>query len=223
MKTICILSNNKDFCKPLEEYLKSQNFLVRTTEDFAELSELDKAEKVNIVLIDFNILPVPMIKDEIKLELEIKNSLVILSVDEAKLKNYKTFWGADDIITKPINLQELLSRIMLRLYNSREFIDKDIVKIDNIVLDPLKYEVRVKEKVIDFTLKEYELLKLLIANPGRVYTRDYLLEKVWGYDYYGGTRTVDVHIRRIRSKIEINNNIYIETVRGVGYKFKESK
>lgn len=223
MKTICILSNNKDFSQPLEKYLKSQNFLVRTTEDFAELSELDKAEKVNIVLIDFNILPVPMIKDEIKLELEIKNSLVILSVDEATLKNYKIFWGADDIITKPINLQELLSRIMLRLYNSREFIDKDIVKIDNIVLDPLKYEVRVKEKVIDFTLKEYELLKLLIANPGRVYTRDYLLEKVWGYDYYGGTRTVDVHIRRIRSKIEIDNDIYIETVRGVGYKFKESK
>jgi len=223
MKTVCILSDKKDFYQPVEKFLRSQNFSVHISADFQEISELDKAEKINILIIDFNMLPIPMIKDEIKLELEVKKSLVILCVNEPALKNYKTFWGADDIIIKPVNLQELLTRVMLRLYNLREFIDKDVIKIDNIILDPLKYEVRAKGQVIDFTLKEYELLKLLMTNPGRVFTRGYLLEKVWGYDYYGGTRTVDVHIRRIRSKIEIDNTVYIETVRGIGYKFIESK
>ena len=74
--------------------------------------------------------------------------------------------------------------------------------------------------VVELTFKEYELLKLLAGHPGRVYTREVLLDKIWGYDYYGGDRTVDVHIRRLRSKIEDSNHIFIETVRNIGYRFK---
>ena len=221
MKTICILSENTAFVKPIENYLKQNKLTVITTSDYAALSEYDRTNRVHLIMIDFDMLPLPMIKDEIKLELEIKNAPVILLVRAENMMNYKVFFGVDDIILRPLNLEEVFARIMLRLYNVREYIDEDMIKYDIITLDPVKYEVRIKGRVVDFTLKEYELLKFLITNPGRVFTRDYLLEKVWGYDYFGGTRTVDVHIRRIRSKIELADIVYIETVRGVGYRFKE--
>jgi DNA-binding response OmpR family regulator len=80
-------------------------------------------------------------------------------------------------------------------------------------------EVTVNGSIVELTFKEYELLKLMASNPGRVYTREVLLNKIWGYDYFGGDRTVDVHIRRLRSKIEDSGHSYIETVRNIGYKF----
>jgi two-component system alkaline phosphatase synthesis response regulator PhoP len=81
--------------------------------------------------------------------------------------------------------------------------------------------VTVEWRIVELTFKEYELLKLLASNKGRVYTREILLDKIWGYDYYGGDRTVDVHIRRLRSKIEDSNHNFIETVRNIGYRFKK--
>ena len=86
-------------------------------------------------------------------------------------------------------------------------------------IDVSKYETRVADKKIDLTYTEFELLKFLCSNPGTVFTREVLLNKVWGYEYYGGTRTVDVHIRRLRSKIEGKSQTFIETVRNIGYKF----
>jgi two-component system alkaline phosphatase synthesis response regulator PhoP len=96
-----------------------------------------------------------------------------------------------------------------------------IIKAGDITIDTERHEVYKGEKRLEFTLKEYELLKILIQNKGKVLSRDLLLEKVWGYDYYGETRTVDVHIRYLRQKIEEDdsNPQYIETVRGVGYRF----
>ena len=88
-----------------------------------------------------------------------------------------------------------------------------------ISIDFERYEVHVHGEPIDLTYKEFELLKFLAMHPGKVFTREALLDKVWGYDYYGGTRTVDVHIRRLRSKIETGGAAYIDTVRNVGYKF----
>ncbi|MBI4340972.1 MAG: winged helix-turn-helix transcriptional regulator [Candidatus Omnitrophica bacterium] len=90
-----------------------------------------------------------------------------------------------------------------------------------LVIDFERYEVHVKGEPVDLTYKEFELLKFLATHPGKVFTREALLDKVWGYDYYGGTRTVDVHIRRLRSKIESRGATYIDTVRNVGYKFLE--
>jgi two-component system, OmpR family, alkaline phosphatase synthesis response regulator PhoP len=91
----------------------------------------------------------------------------------------------------------------------------------DLVIDLPKYEVRQAGKLIILTLKEYELLCLLANNPGKVFTRKTLLNKIWGYNYYGGDRTVDVHITRLRNKLKEDDNFFIETVRGVGYKFKE--
>ena len=127
---------------------------------------------------------------------------------------------ADDFLTSPYDYRELVLR-MKRLLNCRtESVDSgELIKCDGLVIDIAKCEVTVEGKVIELTFKEYELLKFLASNRGRVYTREALLNRVWGYDYYGGDRTVDVHVRRLRSKIEDSKHTFIETVRNIGYRF----
>ena len=98
---------------------------------------------------------------------------------------------------------------------------EDIIRCGDLVIDSAKCEVSLGGKSIILTFKEYQLLKFLANNKGKVFTRDVLLDKVWGWDYYGGDRTVDVHIRRLRSKIEDKDHSFIETVRGIGYRFRE--
>ncbi|AND85117.1 response regulator [Clostridium tyrobutyricum] len=129
--------------------------------------------------------------------------------------------GADDYVTKPFSVRELLARVkaVLRRTTVKE-INKSYA-FDNININFEKHEVLKNSEKIELTLKEFELLQILIKNKGRVMTRDFLLDKVWGYEYVGETRTVDVHIRHIRQKIEDDdkNPKYIETIRGIGYRF----
>jgi len=125
----------------------------------------------------------------------------------------------DDFIVEPHDVSELVLRIKRLLHEARRQ-NSEIIKCGDLVIYLAKCEVTVKGKRIELTFKEYELLKFLASNPGRVFTRDTLLNKVWGYDYYGGDRTVDVHIRRLRSKIETFDQTYIETVRNIGYRFR---
>ncbi|WP_130807224.1 response regulator [Senegalia massiliensis] len=129
--------------------------------------------------------------------------------------------GADDYMTKPFNIRELIARIkaVLRRTNNSTESSKNILKIDNIIIDIESYEVKVDNEIIDLTFKEFELLKLLSENRGKVLSRNFLLDKIWGYDFYGETRTVDVHIRHLRKKLKLKDDV-IETIRGVGYKIK---
>jgi two-component system alkaline phosphatase synthesis response regulator PhoP len=135
------------------------------------------------------------------------------------LNNPVAIEGASDFVLAPFIPEELIFRIKrLIRKNSKE---EDLLRCDDLVVDLANCEVRVGGNVVELTFKEYELLKFLAKDRGRVFTRETLLNKVWGYDYFGGDRTVDVHIRRLRSKIEIGDRSYIETVRNIGYRFKK--
>lgn len=134
--------------------------------------------------------------------------------------------GADDYLTKPFSIRELIARvkaILRRSSGKKEEAPNKILKVGSITIDEEKHQVYVDEKEIDLTTKEYDLLKLLMTNPGRVFSREKLLEQLWDYEYFGDTRTIDVHIRHLRKKIEEDsaNPRYLKTVWGVGYKFGE--
>ncbi len=132
--------------------------------------------------------------------------------------------GSDDYITKPFGVRELIARIKAVLRRIRYKPDipstDDIIHVRDIIIDFKKREVFKGNECIQLTLKEFELLKILVLNNGNVLSRDVLLNKVWGYDYFGETRTVDVHIRHLRKLLEDESEVFIETIRGIGYKFK---
>lgn len=125
----------------------------------------------------------------------------------------------DDVIVVPWRLGELWMRIARLLDRKAPPDEAQLITGGDLVIDPERYDVYVANKPVLLTFKEYELLKLLASNPGRVYSREALLEQVWGYQYFGGTRTVDVHVRRLRSKIEDATHTFIDTVWNVGYRF----
>ncbi len=133
--------------------------------------------------------------------------------------------GADDYLTKPFNPRELVARIkaILRRSASREEGVKKLIQIGGLQIDLLQHRVRLDDKEIELTAKEFALLSFLASNAGRVFSREQLLEQVWGYNYYGDARTVDVHIRHLREKIEKDpsNPELVITVWGTGYKFRE--
>ncbi|MFO8192942.1 MAG: response regulator transcription factor [Bacillota bacterium] len=135
--------------------------------------------------------------------------------------------GADDYLTKPFNARELVARIKAILRRSvvRNESTKKLIQIGDLQVDLLQHRVRLREQEISLTSKEFALLSFLVANAGNVYSREQLLEQVWGYDYYGDVRTVDVHIRHLREKLERDpgNPDYILTVWGTGYKIREDR
>jgi DNA-binding response OmpR family regulator len=126
---------------------------------------------------------------------------------------------ADDFAARPLNTREVITRAKRLLQKHAKSANREQITTGNLVIDTADYEVYVDGRPISLTYKEYELLKFLVTHPGRVFTRDTLLNRVWGDDYFGGDRTVDVHIRRLRGKIEDQTHIYIETVRNIGYRF----
>lgn len=138
--------------------------------------------------------------------------------------------GADDYIGKPFRVRELLARIkaVLRRKEETEYLPQStekekIIQVGNLAINETTRTVKKSDNVIEMPLKEFELLAVLAKNPGRVFSREELLGKIWGYDYVGESRTVDVHIRNLRKKIEDDDSspFFIKTVRGIGYKFRE--
>ncbi len=131
--------------------------------------------------------------------------------------------GADDYMVKPFETKELIARIkaVLRRYDSKEKVSSDEIVYENISVNLANYELKLNGEIIEIPPKELELLHFLASNPNRVFTREQLLEEVWGFDYFGDSRTVDVHIKRLREKIEnVEGNWTLKTVWGVGYKFE---
>lgn len=146
--------------------------------------------------------------------------VILLTATDSEVDTVLGFeLGADDYVTKPFGIRELMARVKAVLRRSGDTLANDLIRVGPLTIDSGNYEAfRNGEKII-LTLKEYELLKLLAETPGKVLTRDYLLDRIWGYEFYGETRTVDVHIRHIRQKLGDDAGM-IETVRGVGYKMR---
>lgn len=144
---------------------------------------------------------------------------VIAAISWDLLRTPNARIATDDVIVVPWRLGELSMRIARLLVRKAPPVQAQLINAGDLVIDPERYDVYVANKPVLLTFKEYELLKLLASNPGRVYSREALLEQVWGYQYFGGTRTVDVHVRRLRSKIEDATHTFIDTIWNVGYRF----
>ncbi len=149
---------------------------------------------------------------------------VLLVLTEGGLAAVSHDWGMDDVVLHTIGPAELEARMKLaagRLRAEREADDPEahVIRSGEVVVDEATYTAKLGRRVLDLTFKEFELLKYLAQHPGRVFSRQQLLQEVWGYDYFGGTRTVDVHVRRLRAKLGPEHETLIGTVRNVGYRF----
>ncbi len=145
---------------------------------------------------------------------------VLAVVPKDRVLDYDPSLNPDEFILCPFAQEELDARVKQAIYRVNGPSGSQVLKIGQLVIDLEKYEVIMSGRRVSLTYKEFQLLVLLASSPGRVYSRDMLLSQIWGYEYLGGTRTVDVHVRRLRSKIEDPDNSFIETIWNVGYRFK---
>ena len=148
------------------------------------------------------------------------NLPVLALVPQDKGEEYDPSLNADEFIFCPFHDGELVARVRQAIYRVKGPSGNRVLRAGDLMVDLDRYDVTVAGRRVNLTYKEFQLLALLAANPGRVYTREALLSSVWDYDYVGGTRTVDVHVRRLRSKVEGPGHTFIETIWNVGYRFK---
>jgi DNA-binding response OmpR family regulator len=190
----------------------------------AEASVLVDAPEADILLIDAR-RDLPIVKSFAKLLDSTGVSCPIVAITtEGGLTAFNADWGIDDVILDTAGPAEVDARIRIALgKHAIELVASDPhageIRTGEVTIDESTYTARLKGNVLDLTFKEFELLKYLAQHPGRVFTRAQLLQEIWGYDYFGGTRTVDVHIRRLRSKLGPEFEAIIGTVRNVGYRF----
>ena len=152
---------------------------------------------------------------------ELRDSPAMALLSYRILDDFDLSLPVDDFVAEPWDANEVTLRIRRILQRTNGIGKKQSIECGDLVIDVDNCEVTVNGRLVTLTFKEYELLRFLASNGGRVFTRDGLLNEVWGYDYYGGDRTVDVHIRRLRSKIEDSTHTFIETVRNIGYRFRK--
>ncbi|TDX49207.1 response regulator transcription factor [Orenia marismortui] len=221
-KKILIVDDDKNVIEILSLYLKKENFDVVIARDGEEA--LKKAEKNNPDLIILDIMMPKIDGLEVIKVLRKNNDLPIILLS-ARSEEFDRILGlelgADDYVTKPFSPREVVVRvkvILKRIDKTNQTIkEKELISFPNLVIDPQERSVKVDQKQIELSPKEYELLLLLSKHPNQVFEREQLCDKVWGIDYYGDMRTVDVHINWLRDKLGLN---YIKTVWGVGYKFE---
>jgi DNA-binding response OmpR family regulator len=208
--------------KPLKSELLERGLRVSpvaSTECFRDT--FAPPRQVDVVVVDLERCAVEHAKlcHAVKRERPLKELPLVLLVTPEQLGRLDVAWGFDDYLTLPVTGTRLAERVKFLLWKLHKVELKNGFSHGGLVIDFERYEVHVHGEPVDLTYKEFELLKFLATQPGKVFTREVLLDRVWGYDYYGGTRTVDVHIRRLRAKLETGSTTYIETVRNVGYKF----
>jgi len=219
---VLVVDDDKNICEVLKMYLESSGYTVRVAHDGRDAQEMFLNFRPDLVLLDV-MLPYIDGIDVLKWIRKDHETPVIMITAKGETfdKVLGLELGADDYIVKPFEPKELMARVkaVLRRYSS-EVDSKEALSFDNLVIDVNSYSVTYRGQEIKMPPKEFELLYYLASNKNRVFTREQLLCEVWGYDYPGDSRTVDVHIKRLREKIAGGDNWQLETVWGVGYKFE---
>ncbi|MDQ7826278.1 MAG: response regulator transcription factor [Candidatus Eremiobacteraeota bacterium] len=221
---ILVVDDERNIVELLKYNLEKEGYEVISAYDGFEAVNLAKQDRPDLIILDI------MLPGQGGLEVcrilrkETKIPIIMATAKGEEIdKILGLELGADDYVTKPFSPRELVARVkaVLRRTSSKAE-EKDELAFEDLTLNLVKHEVRLKGNEVDLKPKEFDLLKLLATNPGKVFTRDFLLEQLWGYDYLGDTRTVDVHMRRLRQKIEEDaaNPRFLKTVHGIGYKFQ---
>ena len=222
---ILVVDDDLNICELLKLYLENEGYTVFTANDGQEAVNTFQAKSPDLVLLDI-MLP-KMDGWQVCREIRKKSSVPIIMIT-AKGDTFDKVLGlelgADDYIVKPFDTKEVVARIKAiarRVSAAPAETEVREVRYDKLSVNMTRYELRVNGKVVDTPPKELELLFYLASNPNRVYTRDQLLDEVWGFEYYGDSRTIDVHIKRLREKLEgVSDKWALKTVWGVGYKFE---
>jgi len=224
---VLIVEDEESFVDALVVGLKREGFLVKVARDGSQAVDMFEVVRPDLVLLDV-MLP-KMSGIDVCREIRARSRVPIIMVT-AKAAEIDTVVGlevgADDYVTKPYRLRELVARMRAVLRRAprldEEAVSGEVLEVGDVRLDPERHEVRVRGATVALPLKEFELLELLLANAGRVVTRDTLIDRIWGPHYVGDTKTLDVHVKRLRSKVEDDPSSprRITTIRGLGYKFE---
>lgn len=211
-KTFGFLTDNKELIEELKDIQSSAAIIAYKTLDTV------KKEDFSLLLIDCDVFESP---DSIqfylsKVRKKIQEKPVLLVIKPSQIQDISIDWFFDDFIIYPFRRVELSTRIHRLLWQKSE--NEDLISIGRLKINLKEYSVYLDDEKVDLTYKEFEILRLLVQNKGEVFSRKDLLSKIWGLEYIGGTRTVDVHIRRLRGKLGEEFNTVIETVRNVGYR-----
>lgn len=215
-----------DFRELRQRFSRNGSTLVATSDPDNIIDDIT-TKKINLVLVDINKAGELSIDEPVWTQLrEIKKAYrlpVVAILPGELIGRLESHYEITDFVTKPVNTGELEIRIKRALVQLTVGDKGEIIKYGDMVINRSTCEVTIGGTLVELTFKEYELLKLMAANKGKVFTREALLDEIWGMDYFGGDRTVDVHIRRLRSKIEDSEHSFIDTVRNIGYKFRNGK
>ena len=221
---ILIVDDDVNICELLRLYLEKEGYETAIAHDGETAVEAFENGGFDLVLLDVMMPRVDGWEACRKIRAKDNTPIIMLT---AKGETYDKVLGlelgADDYIVKPFDAKEVTARIkaVLRRTAAKEDTNKGVYDFDNLHLDMNRYELKVKGKVVEAPPKELELLACLAGHPNRVYTRDQLLDEVWGFEYYGDSRTIDVHVKRLREKLEgASEQWNLKTVWGVGYKFE---
>ena len=221
-KKILIVEDEANIREPLRLYLEREGYAVIEAENGVEGIKLWKAEKPDMLLLDV-MMPVMdgwAVCKEIRAESDVP-IIMLTAKGETADRVSGLEMGADDYIVKPLEMPEVIARVRAVFRRMAPDDAPEKLTFDNLVIDKQAYDLVIKGKRVDAPPKEIELLYYLASSPNRVFTRAQLLDDVWGFDYFGDTRTVDVHIKRLREKLEgVSDKWEVKTVWGVGYKFE---
>lgn len=229
MKKILIVEDERPMAEAIEFNLKKEGFEVDIALDGEKGWKMCQDGDYDLILLDLMLPGMDGMEICRRIRQEQATPVIILTAKGADVdKILGLEMGADDYVTKPFNMRELMARVRAVLRRaSIEQPEQEVgrLEVGDIVIDGDRHEVIVDGQVVDVPLMEYRLLELFMRNPGKALARDYLIGKAWESDFYGQTKTLDVHIRRLREKIEKDpaNPEHIVTVRGVGYRFEAGK